>query len=611
MSVVRRLAQIAAPYRGSLIAGLGLSLLSSFINTVVLSLLFSALLVQVVGTRDTLPSIRLFGIDLIQVLQRYMPSGDPIRLLAVTAAITGLAILLKSACDGRAGYLMGRFGLQMGRDLRKRVFAHLIRLAPTFYERETTGAAVSRVTTDVSALTSLLGIPLLEVVQGPFTVAVALASMLFMSWPLTLASLGLAPIIGVIVGIGGRQIRRLSQHLQEYLADLNAGLVERLGHVRTVQSFARERFETDRMDALNEQVYNGAKRTVLLTELLSPGVEMIATVGMVAGVVIGGIAVIKGGMPAQTFMAFLFMAQKAGEKFKTISRINQMRQQINGTGTRVFEVLDTPSDIQERPGAQPLPPVTGQVTFEHVGFQYATGPQVLHDLDFTARPGEVIALVGPSGAGKTTIINLLPRFYEASSGRILIDGIDIRDVTLVSLREQIGTVPQEPALFNGTIADNIQYGRLEATADEVRAAAQAANALEFIERLPDGFDTVVGERGTMLSGGQRQRVAIARAVLKNPRVLILDEATSALDTTSERLVQEALERLMTARTSFVIAHRLSTVQHATRILVLDRGRIVESGTHDELLALGGLYRTLYDKQYNTPSDESVKENVGE
>jgi subfamily B ATP-binding cassette protein MsbA len=278
--------------------------------------------------------------------------------------------------------------------------------------------------------------------------------------------------------------------------------------------------------------------------------------------------------------------------------VNQLKQQTYAAADRIFSTLDIVPEISSVPEAPPLPLAVGHIVYEHVGFRYRTGNPVLHDISFTVEPGEVIALVGPSGSGKTTLVNLLPRFYDSVSGRITIDGFDVRKVTLDSLREQVGIVPQETMLFSGTIYDNIQYGKLDATPEEINDVARSANALEFIERLPLGFNTVVGERGARLSGGQRQRVAIARALLKNPRILILDEATSALDTESEYLVQQALERLMLNRTTFVIAHRLSTVKGASRILVLDHGKIVESGAHQELLDLGGLYARLYDMQFS-------------
>jgi len=598
MSVFQRLAQIAAPYRGNLIAGLCITVVTTFLNTVVITMLFGMLVFMVLGPKTGADYV-FFNIDFKLYLNRLVHSTNQIHLLVGTALLTGIIIFIKSLLEARQGYLVNRFAMLMGRELRQRMFNQIIRFSPEHFETENTGASLSRITTDVAALQSYLGQTLLEVVIGPLTVLMALVAMFVLNWQLTLITLVLAPIIGVIIGIAGRKTRKLALRIQEFAAELNAGLVERISHVRTVQSFAREDYETAHMQEQNQRYHRSIMRNLLVSQILSPAVEMVATIGMVSGVAIGGVAVLSGKMNGPVFATFLFMAQKAGEHFKRIAQINQVRQLILGTSERIFQILDKQSEIVDQPEAQPLSAVVGHVSFEHVSFRYTTGPDVLTDVDFSVNPGEVVALVGPSGAGKTTIINILPRFYDPISGIVRIDGQDIRTVTLHSLREQIGTVPQEPALFSGSIFDNIQYGRLEATEDEVIDAARAANALEFIERLPQGFATIVGERGMLLSGGQRQRVAIARAVLKNPRILILDEATSALDTKSERLVQEALERLMVGRTSFVIAHRLSTVRHATRILVLEQGRIVEMGTHDELLTRDGLYRKLHDLQFRT------------
>jgi subfamily B ATP-binding cassette protein MsbA len=342
-------------------------------------------------------------------------------------------------------------------------------------------------------------------------------------------------------------------------------------------------------------------------EVLAPATEFLAMVGMILGLSIGGVQVLRGNMTPEAFILFFALAQRATTQFKRLAQLNRMLQQTSGAGERIFSLLDTVPIIRDAPHARPLPIVRGSVAFDRLSFRYGVGGEVLSGVSFAASPGEVIAIVGPSGAGKSTLVQLLLRFYDPTGGRILVDNRDLRDVTLNSLREQIGIVPQECVLFSGTIRENVRYGKLDASEEEIIAAASAANALEFIERLPEGLDTPVGERGSKLSGGQRQRVAIARVLLKNPRILILDEATSALDSESEHLVRLALDHLMSGRTTFVIAHRLSTVQHADRILVLDRGAVVEIGSHEELLGMRGLYSRLYEMQFRpSPNNQPVR-----
>ena len=334
-----------------------------------------------------------------------------------------------------------------------------------------------------------------------------------------------------------------------------------------------------------------------LMALLTPVIEFVAALGVTAIIWYGGHGVIDGDLTAGSLVAFLVYAVNISNPVKRLTRVIGSIQRALAAAQRVFYILDMKEEIAEVSGAKVLPQIEGAVEFKDVSFAYSKGEQVLQDVSFKAEPGEVVAIVGPSGAGKSTIANLLPRFYDTTAGSISIDGNNISEVTLASLREQVGIVPQETVLFNGTLYDNILYGRLEATREEVEAAAKAANAHNFIMEFPNGYETMLGDRGLNLSGGQRQRIAIARAILKNPRVLILDEATSALDTESERIVQEALDRLMVGRTSFVIAHRLSTIKNANKILVLQRGRIVEVGTHDELMANHKLYSHLYNIQY--------------
>lgn len=624
MSVIQRLFHIAKPYRSNIYTGFWYASIAIFLDTAIVSALLASMISLVThadshaikgshGDMSFLSNLHLekyivaLKSSALQFISHIVDPQNKLQLLILLAVLTIITVFLRCAFNARSGYLMHRFANLMARDLRQRLFNHIVHQSPAFFETERTGAQVSRITSDVGVVQQCFGPDLADAFQAPVTIIIGIVVMIVISWRLLLAVLCLAPLIGLVMAVGGKQIRKIVGRMQERSADLNAGLIERLSSIRVIQSFVREPYEIDRVSVLNRDYYREIMRSVLVAQSLAPGVEFIAWLGMVLGIIFGGYEVLQGHMSSQNFWFFMFVAQKAGSQFKALSRINQLRQQANGAGERIFATLDIESEIVVSKKAITLPPVQGTINFDHVSFKYRTGDEVLSDIDFIVQPGEVIALVGPSGSGKTTLANLLPRFYDPTSGRILIDGTDLRDVTLPSLREQVGIVPQETVLFCGTIRENILYGKLDATEDELVAAARAANALEFITGLPEGFDTIVGERGARLSGGQRQRVAIARALLKNPRILILDEATSALDTESEHLVQQALDRLMQNRTTFVIAHRLSTVKGASRLLVLERGRIVESGTHEELLAIGGLYSRLYEMQFRTGNSEVTTE----
>ena len=600
-SVMRHLAALGRAHAVSLFTALSLVLVTSLLDTAVISLLLTALLVLVIGGAALSPSdsaLTFFGHDWTARLLRMLDGTEHGQLLVSVSLLLIAVILVKCSLEITQNYLMSRFTNLLGRDLRQRIFDKLIDLPPSYFEKNRSGAHLSRITGDVMVIQSCLGQQLLELVRAPFTILFALAAMILLSWQQVLASLCLVPLIIMFISAIGKKIRFLSEAIQDRFADLNTRLVERLANLQVIHAFARETYEIEQVTTLNQRYYRDAMRLIRLAELLPPSVEFIAMVGMVTGIVLGGVAVFHGSLAPASFLLFLVLAQRASAQFKPISRINQLRQQVTGAGSGIVELLETHAEIEDAPQAGTLPALSGHVVFEQVSFHYSDHAEVLSDISFSAAPGEVIALVGASGVGKSTLLNLLPRFYDPTAGRILLDGHDIRQVTLASLRGQVGLVPQNPLLFNCSIMENILFGRLDASEDEVRCAAQTANALNFIEMLPNGFDTIVGERGTALSGGQRQRVAIARAVLKNPRILLLDEATSALDSESELLVQAALEVLMQGRTSFVIAHRLTTVEHATRILVFDRGRIVESGSHGELLDQCGTYRRLYEMQRN-------------
>ena len=498
-------------------------------------------------------------------------------------------------------YLVSYIGQKVIIDVREVMFRKFQRMPLAYYDRHQTGEIMSFVTNDVAAIQSALVDNLIDLVTEGCILIGSLALMFYLDWKLSLLTLIVIPMVGQAMKIFGRKIKKSSTVIQERLAEITALLQECFSATRVVKSFVREDYEIDRFVVSNQRNFEAVMKNVQQTSMLTPTVEFLAALAVTFIVWFGGYEVVNGVITAGALVAFLTYAVNLANPVKRISRVYGAIQKAMAGADRVFAIMDLPETIANHPDAKELPPVKGEVVFDDVTFAYKEGANALSHVSLAASPGQMVAFVGPSGAGKSTIANLIPRFYDVSSGAIRIDGYDVREVTMESLRRQIGIVPQETMLFSTTVRENIRYGRLDATEEEIVQAAKDANAHDFIMALPEGYDTKIGERGLNLSGGQRQRIAIARAILKDPRILILDEATSALDTESEKIVQAALDRLMVGRTSFVIAHRLSTVFNADQIYVIDGGRIHEHGTHEELLAAGGLYSNLYNIQFSKTS----------
>lgn len=494
-------------------------------------------------------------------------------------------------------YLMNYVGESIVIDVRGIVYRKLMTLSTHFFDTNKLGTIMSYVTNDVAALQGAMVANSIEIITETSVLIGSVGAMVYLDWKLTLFTFCTFPVVLFFMDFFGKKIRKSGHRIQQATADITSILQETLAATRVVKSFVREPYEIARFDQQNKANFYANMKSAKLMGTLSPVIEFIAALGVTAIIWFGGRSVIGGDITAGSLVAFLVYAINISNPIKRIARVLGSIQKALAAAERVFYIMDLTDTIPQKPDAITLPSVEGNVEFRHVSFAYNKGETILHDVSFSAKPGQAIALVGPSGAGKSTVASLLPRFYDVTEGAIFVDGHNVRDVTLASLREQVGIVPQETNLFNDTVYNNILYGRLDATRDEVIAAAKAANADEFIQQLPKGYDTQLGDRGVNISGGQRQRISIARAILKNPRILILDEATSALDTESERIVQEALDRLMVGRTSFVIAHRLSTIQNAAKIIVLDKGSIVEEGTHQQLMAKHGLYAHLHDIQF--------------
>lgn len=495
-------------------------------------------------------------------------------------------------------YYLSLAGEGVVADLRSGLYEHLMYLSNNFFENRKTGEITSRLTSDITTVQGAVSTALAQLINQLVLLVGSLVLITVTNFRLTSLMLLSVPVVILAAVFFGRQIRKLSKTFQDLVADANASAEEAISGIRVVKSFTAEALETERYRKQVQASYDLAKRRALIRGFFVSGIffAMFSAISVVLWY--GGRLVFLGDISAGDLSKFLLYTVFVAGAVGSLTGLYSQFQQALGASERIFELLDTQSDLLE-PSESKVVAKPGNVSFDNVSFHYGDrgDEHVISNISLKARSGEVVALVGPSGSGKSTLVTLIPRFYDPTEGQVLLDGVDIRDLTLNDLRSHIGTVPQETQLFSGTIQENIRYGRPDASEQEVIEAAKAANADEFIRDFPAAYETIVGERGIKLSGGQRQRVAIARALLKNPRILILDEATSSLDSESEAIVQEALERLMKGRTTFVIAHRLSTIRNADRILVLQKGKLVEQGTHEELMQSAGLYKSLHDQQF--------------
>ncbi|MBA3533713.1 MAG: ABC transporter ATP-binding protein [Ardenticatenales bacterium] len=528
-------------------------------------------------------------------VDRYITGRDPVGLQQTMFLLLGAYLIGLVGFMGQA-WLMGLVSQRVLLRLRNEIFEHLQRLSLRFYDRQEAGDLMSRLVSDTEVIGNLLSQALIQSLGGIFTLIGIAIGMFLLNWQLALASLLIIPIMFATTQAFSARARSAFRATRESIGDVSSNLQEDISSVREAQAFNRTAQNVERFQQVNAANRDANVRAGGVTAAFGPAIDVLSTVAtaIVAGV--GGWLAFRDVITVGVVVTFLTYVDRFFRPVQQIAALYTSIQAAFAAGERIFELLDESPDIVDHPNALSLPPMAGHVRFDNVTFGYHTEHEILKGISFEAQPGETVAIVGPTGTGKTTLVNLIARLYDVTGGRVLLDGHDVRDVTRRSLRSQLGVVPQDAFLFAGTVADNLRYGNRAATMDELIAAAQAARAHEFILALPEGYDTPLGERGGTLSQGQRQLLAIARALLANPRLLILDEATASVDTRTERLIQSALEVLLEGRTAFVIAHRLSTIHSADQILVMQTGEIVERGTHEELLAKGMLYADLYQKQ---------------
>ena len=598
MSDLIRLLGSVRPYRIRLLAGVAMMVGVGFFEAVS-ALLIGPIFDRVLDPQAPDSTVALVTVPRLQwtlYLDQLLP--DWIHNVWTVVAIFIVAVILsKAICEYLANYWINFVGFSVIMDLRNQLYERILRQSISFYHRQSTGKLMSAVINDIEKIQLAVSSVLADFLRQSFTLAALLCVVFLLDWRLALISVGLLPLVMIPSVKIGKRIRRSSRSSQANLAELSQLLQESISGNRIVKAFRMEHWELERFRAAARRLLQVNLRFVRAQAITSPLMEVLGAITVVFLLLYARDQIREGALTTGMFVSFIYALLKLYEPVKRLSGIHNSFQQAVGASAKVFEFLDLPEEVAEKPEAKVLPPFSRAIMFENVWFGYDSGEPFLQNVSLEVRAGEVVALVGPSGAGKSTMANLIPRLFDVSRGSVLIDGCDVRDVTLDSLRSQIGMVTQETILFNDTIRNNICYGRRNVSQEELESVARAALASEFIERLPQGYDTVIADRGERLSGGQRQRLAIARALLKNSPVLILDEATSELDTESEQLVQKALANLMAGRTVIVIAHRLSTVRRADKIVVIDCGRIQEMGTHQDLLRQPGIYRRLHELQF--------------
>ena len=552
------------------------------------------------GTQAAGPFLLSIAVD------QYIASGQRQGFFTIMIVLIGVYLIQMLVMRFQT-YLMSWVGQNVLSDMRVDIFDTVEALPLQYIEGKEAGDLMSRLVNDIDAINSFFSQGLSQFISSLFSLAVVVIAMLVLQWQLGLAVFAIVPFMLLATRFFSRLARRAFRHTRETIGDVSAELQEELDGVKISQAFSREDMNIQRFADRNAANRDANINANAITSAFMPTVNVLSTIDIAIVAGFGGYLAIQGVITVGVVIGFMQYVQNFFRPLMSISQLWTTAQSGFAVAERVFELVDLIPDIQDKPDAQQLPPLKGQITFEDVTFAYDQDRPVLNEINFKVDPGQTIAIVGPTGAGKSTLVSLILRFYDVSEGRILLDGFDVRDVTQKSLRSQMGMVLQEPFLFSGTVMDNIRYGRLGASDEEVEEAAQTANAHDFITRLPKGYQADVGERGAMISQGQRQLISIARAILADPRILILDEATASVDTRTEVLIQGALGKLLKNRTSFVIAHRLSTIRNADVILTMQGGRIMERGVHEQLLAARGLYADLYNRQFYVPPSERVSQ----